>query len=170
MIAFENQIITGVARRGRAAAAGGRGARWGVGARPRAQQQSPPTPAAAMVKFMKNGKVVVLLTGRFAGRKAVIVKNYDEGTPQRPYGHAIVCGINKYPRKVRAARERRRASGGAGAGRAGRRGRGQMQRQGRGQWPGQRRWQNQTLRRERRQARGQEQKEGRGRPRREIQE
>uniref|UniRef100_A0A7S3U9F0 60S ribosomal protein L27 n=1 Tax=Picocystis salinarum TaxID=88271 RepID=A0A7S3U9F0_9CHLO len=54
-----------------------------------------------MVKFMKNGKVVVLLTGRFAGRKAVIVKNYDEGTPQRPYGHAIVCGINKYPRKVK---------------------------------------------------------------------
>ena len=45
--------------------------------------------------------MVVLLTGRFAGRKAVIVKNYDEGTSARPYGHALVCGVSKYPRKVR---------------------------------------------------------------------
>merc|ERR1712129_658463 len=35
-----------------------------------------------------------------AGRKAVIVKNYDEGTNSRQYGHALVCGINNYPRKV----------------------------------------------------------------------
>ena len=33
-----------------------------------------------MVKFLKSGKVVVLLQGRFAGRKAVIVKNFDDGT------------------------------------------------------------------------------------------
>jgi len=53
-----------------------------------------------MVRFLKQNKVVVLLGGRYAGRKAVIVKNYDDGTPARPYGHAIVVGMAKYPRKV----------------------------------------------------------------------
>ncbi|KAK9836041.1 hypothetical protein WJX81_008401 [Elliptochloris bilobata] len=53
-----------------------------------------------MVKFLKPGKVIVLLTGRYAGKKAVIVKNQDDGTSSRPYGHAIVCGLAKEPRKV----------------------------------------------------------------------
>jgi ribosomal protein L14E/L6E/L27E len=43
----------------------------------------------------------VVLNGRYAGKKAVIVKNYDEGTSSRPYGHALVCGLSTYPRKVR---------------------------------------------------------------------
>ena len=41
------------------------------------------------------GKVVVLLTGRYAGKKAAIVRNYDEGTSGRKYGHAVVCGLSK---------------------------------------------------------------------------
>ncbi|KAK9810065.1 hypothetical protein WJX72_004189 [[Myrmecia] bisecta] len=53
-----------------------------------------------MVKFLKPGKVVILLTGRYAGKKAVIVKNFDDGTSSRPYGHAIVVGLSKEPRKV----------------------------------------------------------------------
>ncbi|GAB4818179.1 hypothetical protein N2152v2_005225 [Parachlorella kessleri] len=53
-----------------------------------------------MVKFLKAGKVVVLLSGRYAGKKAVIVKNYDDGSSSRPYGHAIVVGLAKEPRKV----------------------------------------------------------------------
>ena len=53
-----------------------------------------------MVKFLKPGKVVILLTGRYAGKKAVIIKNNDDGTSGRPYGHAIVCGLAKEPRKV----------------------------------------------------------------------
>ncbi|KAL3688542.1 hypothetical protein R1sor_014851 [Riccia sorocarpa] len=53
-----------------------------------------------MVKFLKPNKVVVLLQGRYAGRKAVIVKSFDDGTKDRPYGHALVAGIAKYPRKV----------------------------------------------------------------------
>uniref|UniRef100_A0A0C9RV85 60S ribosomal protein L27 n=1 Tax=Wollemia nobilis TaxID=56998 RepID=A0A0C9RV85_9CONI len=53
-----------------------------------------------MVKFLKQNKVVVLLQGRFAGRKAVIVKNFDDGTAGRPYGHCLVAGIAKYPKKV----------------------------------------------------------------------
>jgi len=46
------------------------------------------------------GKVVVVLSGRFAGKKAVIVKNHDDGTSTRPYGHALVVGLQKEPRKV----------------------------------------------------------------------
>lgn len=49
---------------------------------------------------LQAGKVVILLTGRYAGKKAVIVKNYDDGTSSRPYGHAIVCGLSTEPRKV----------------------------------------------------------------------
>merc|ERR1712012_1324497 len=56
--------------------------------------------SATMGKFMKSGKVVLVLGGRFAGRKAVIVKNYDDGTGDKPYGHALVAGIDRYPRKV----------------------------------------------------------------------
>ncbi|CAG9467858.1 unnamed protein product [Pedinophyceae sp. YPF-701] len=53
-----------------------------------------------MVKFLKPGKVVILLAGRYAGCKAVIVKSYDDGTASRNYGHAMVVGLSKPPRKV----------------------------------------------------------------------
>lgn len=53
-----------------------------------------------MGKIMKPGKVVLVLSGRYAGRKAIVVKNYDEGTSDKPYGHAFVAGIDRYPRKV----------------------------------------------------------------------
>lgn len=51
--------------------------------------------------FLQPGKVVILLSGRYAGKKAVIVKNHDDGTSTRGYGHALVCGLAKEPRKVR---------------------------------------------------------------------
>merc|ERR1739847_48723 len=54
----------------------------------------------AMGKIMKAGKVVLLLGGRYAGRKAVIVKPSDEGTSDKPFSHALVAGIDRYPRKV----------------------------------------------------------------------
>ena len=53
-----------------------------------------------MGKFIKSGKVVLVLNGRYAGKKAVIVKNYDDGTSDKPYGHALVAGISRYPLKV----------------------------------------------------------------------
>ena len=53
-----------------------------------------------MGKIMKSGKVVVVLGGRYAGKKGLIVKTYDEGSNDRPYGHALVAGINKYPLRV----------------------------------------------------------------------
>merc|ERR1711935_550260 len=51
-------------------------------------------------KFLKAGKVVIVLNGRQAGKKAVIVKTYDDGTSDRPYGHCIVAGITKTPLKI----------------------------------------------------------------------
>ena len=51
-------------------------------------------------KFLKAGKIVLLLNGRMAGKKGIIVKTLDEGTPNRPYGHAVVAGIQKYPLKI----------------------------------------------------------------------
>merc|ERR1711976_52560 len=53
-----------------------------------------------MGKFLKSGKVVLVLGGRYAGRKAIIVKNYDEGSGDKTFGHALVAGIERYPRKV----------------------------------------------------------------------
>lgn len=55
------------------------------------------------MKFIKTGKVVILLNGKYTGKKAVVVKNFDEGTQQRPYPHAIVAGVERYPLKVTAA-------------------------------------------------------------------
>ena len=53
-----------------------------------------------MVRFIKPGKVVVLLQGKHAGKKAVVVKNFDDGTGTRAYGHALVAGVSKAPKSV----------------------------------------------------------------------
>ena len=53
-----------------------------------------------MGKIMKAGKVVLVLSGRYACRKAVIVKPNDEGTSDKPFGHALIAGVDRYPRPV----------------------------------------------------------------------
>jgi len=58
------------------------------------------TPVSEMGKIMKPGKVVLVLCGRYAGRKAVIIKQHDDGTTDKQFGHALVAGIDRYPRKV----------------------------------------------------------------------
>ncbi|KAE8793257.1 60S ribosomal protein L27-3 [Hordeum vulgare] len=79
---------------------------------PRTQPPTPPPtqnpPAAAqreerrrkMVKFLKPGKAVILLQGKYAGKKAVFVRVFEEGTHDRPYGHCLVAVLAKYPEKV----------------------------------------------------------------------
>merc|ERR1711862_106252 len=44
-----------------------------------------PKSITIMGKFMKQGKVVLVLGGRYAGRKAVIIKPYDEGSAVKPF-------------------------------------------------------------------------------------
>nr|QBH73528.1 60S ribosomal protein L27e [Nicoletia phytophila] len=53
-----------------------------------------------MGKIMKPQKVVLVLSGRYAGRKAIVLRNVDEGSSDKQYGHALVAGIDRYPRKV----------------------------------------------------------------------
>ncbi|KAF8810252.1 hypothetical protein BYT27DRAFT_7161881 [Phlegmacium glaucopus] len=53
-----------------------------------------------MVKVYKPGKVAIVLQGRQAGKKVVVIKQLDEGTKEKPFPHAIVAGIERYPRKV----------------------------------------------------------------------
>merc|ERR1719215_1347687 len=59
-----------------------------------------PTQLIAMGKFIKSGRVVVLLQGRFAGKKAIVVKAFDDGSRSRPFGHCLVAGVEKAPLKV----------------------------------------------------------------------
>merc|ERR1719362_2656556 len=53
-----------------------------------------------MGKFIKSGRVVVVLQGRFTGKKAIVVKTYDEGSKHRPFGHCLVAGVDRAPMKV----------------------------------------------------------------------
>jgi len=63
-----------------------------------------------MPKFIKPGKVVIILNGRFAGHKAVVVRAYDDGNNQRKYPHAIVAGIDRYPLKITRGLSKRRVA------------------------------------------------------------
>ena len=52
-----------------------------------------------MVKFYKPGKVVVVLNGRNAGSKGIIVKSNYDNSKDRKYPHCVVVGLSKGPRK-----------------------------------------------------------------------
>ena len=53
---------------------------------------------------MKPGRVVIMLAGKYAGRKAMVVKIHDEKKEDfnldKKFQNCIVVGIRKYPRKV----------------------------------------------------------------------
>lgn len=57
---------------------------------------------------IKPGKIVIILNGRYAGRKAVVVKVYEEGSKDRAFGHCLVAGIDKYPLEVTKAMSRKK--------------------------------------------------------------
>ena len=52
-----------------------------------------------MVKFYKPGKVVLVLNGRFAGHKGIIIKSNYESVKDRKYPHCLVVGLSKGPKK-----------------------------------------------------------------------
>jgi large subunit ribosomal protein L27e len=53
-----------------------------------------------MGKFLKPNKAVIVLQGRYTGKKAVIVRTFDDGICERPYEQCHVARIKKYPSKV----------------------------------------------------------------------
>lgn len=59
------------------------------------------------MRSLKPGKVVIVLGGRFAGKKAVIVQNVDQGSNNRRFGHALIAGIDRYPLKVTKSMSKR---------------------------------------------------------------
>ena len=52
-----------------------------------------------MGKFYKPGKVVVVLNGRNAGAKGVIIKSNYDNAKDRKYPHCLVVGLSKGPKK-----------------------------------------------------------------------
>ena len=53
-----------------------------------------------MVKCLKAGKVVVILSGKYAGKKAVIVKVNETANDKHKFPHAVVVGVDRAPLKV----------------------------------------------------------------------
>lgn len=53
-----------------------------------------------MVKALKQGKIVIVLQGRFAGRKAVVVKAVEDGGSKSRFPYVIVAGIDRNPKKI----------------------------------------------------------------------
>merc|ERR1711934_1103018 len=66
----------------------------------RTLQVSTTQTSVTMGKIMKKGRVVILLAGRRSGKKAVVIKQIDEGKENRKFGHALVAGIERSPRKI----------------------------------------------------------------------
>lgn len=63
-----------------------------------------------MGKFLKTGRIVIILNGRMAGKKAVCVKTFDEGSKSRAFGHCLVAGVQKAPLKITTAMGKKKQS------------------------------------------------------------
>lgn len=53
-----------------------------------------------MAKFYKQGRVVVVTNGKYAGKKGIIVRSNFEQTKTKKYPHCLVLGLSRYPRRV----------------------------------------------------------------------
>ena len=53
--------------------------------------------------FAEAGKVVIVLQGRHAGKKAVVVKTFDDGNSDRRFSHCLIAGLARNPRNVTKA-------------------------------------------------------------------
>lgn len=59
--------------------------------------------------IIKSGKVVIVLAGRHAGKKAVVVKTIDDGSSSdRRFSHCLIAGIARGPRKVTRAMSKKK--------------------------------------------------------------
>merc|ERR1719217_1034033 len=62
------------------------------------------------MKFIKTGRIVILTGGRYAGKKAIVVKTFDDGSKHRSFGHCLVAGVAKAPLKVTKAMGKKKVS------------------------------------------------------------
>lgn len=46
-----------------------------------------------MAKFYKPGRVVIVTNGKYAGKKAIIVRSNFDQTKNRKYPHCLVLGL-----------------------------------------------------------------------------
>ncbi|KAF8822831.1 ribosomal protein RPL27 [Cardiosporidium cionae] len=53
-----------------------------------------------MGKLLKTGRIVIVLAGRMAGKKGIVVSCNDSGTDKRPFGHCLIAGVEKAPLKI----------------------------------------------------------------------
>ena len=53
-----------------------------------------------ILRSLKPGKVVIVLRGKYAGKKAVITRVSEEPTNATNFGHAYIAGIAEYPLPV----------------------------------------------------------------------
>eukprot|EP00565_Helicotheca_tamesis_P003302 CAMPEP_0185728670 /NCGR_PEP_ID=MMETSP1171-20130828/4025_1 /TAXON_ID=374046 /ORGANISM="Helicotheca tamensis, Strain CCMP826" /LENGTH=145 /DNA_ID=CAMNT_0028397399 /DNA_START=91 /DNA_END=528 /DNA_ORIENTATION=+ len=58
--------------------------------------------------IIKSGKVVIVLAGRHAGKKAVVVKTYEDGNDDKRFSHCLVAGIARGPRRVTRGMSKKR--------------------------------------------------------------
>jgi large subunit ribosomal protein L27e len=52
------------------------------------------------LNFVESGKVVIVLAGRHAGKKAVVIKTFDDGNSDKRFAHCLIAGLARGPRKV----------------------------------------------------------------------
>mmetsp|Transcript_35224 Transcript_35224/g.51740 ORF Transcript_35224/g.51740 Transcript_35224/m.51740 type:complete len:145 (+) Transcript_35224:145-579(+) len=58
--------------------------------------------------IIKSGKVVIVLAGRHAGKKAIVVKTHDENSGDKRFAHCLIAGIDRGPRKVTRAMSKKK--------------------------------------------------------------
>ena len=60
----------------------------------------PETNICCFLFSLESGKVVIVLAGRHAGKKAVVVKTFDDGNSDKRFSHCLVAGLARGPRKI----------------------------------------------------------------------
>jgi large subunit ribosomal protein L27e len=73
----------------------------GPGCVPRLSPHNTYSHQRIFVSSTESGKVVIVLSGRHAGKKAVVVKTFDNGNgADKKFSHCLVAGLARGPRKI----------------------------------------------------------------------